>query len=54
MAMTINSYCTGQNGSAKAFATEMTQNGVVDRSVLRLEISDMNISSLWMIRRQYC
>ena len=31
MAITINIYYTGQNGSAKAFATEMMQSGVVDR-----------------------
>ena len=30
MAITINIYYTGQNGSAKAFATEMMQSGVVD------------------------
>ncbi len=31
MAITINIYYTGQNGSAKAFAAEMMQSGVVDR-----------------------
>ena len=31
MAITINIYYTGKNGSAKAFAAEMTQSGVVKR-----------------------
>lgn len=31
MAITINIYYTGKDGSAKAFATEMTKSGVVDR-----------------------
>ena len=29
--ITVNIYYTGKNGSAKAFAAEMTQSGVVDR-----------------------
>lgn len=31
MSFTINIYYTGQNGSAKEFANEMVQSGVVDR-----------------------
>ena len=31
MAITINLYYTGRDGSAKAFAAEMTASGVVDR-----------------------
>ncbi len=31
MAITINIYYTGKDGSAKAFAAEMTKSGVVDR-----------------------
>ncbi len=31
MAITINIYYSGQNDSAKAFAAEMTQSGIVDR-----------------------
>lgn len=31
MSITINIYYTGKNGSARAFAEEMTSSGVVDR-----------------------
>ena len=31
MSITINIYNTGKNGSARAFAEEMTSSGVVDR-----------------------
>ena len=31
MAITVNLYYTGTNGSAKAFAKEMMNSGVVDR-----------------------
>ena len=31
MSITINLYYTGKNGSARAFAREMTESGVVDR-----------------------
>lgn len=31
MAITVNIYYTGQDGSARRFAQEMTQTGVVDR-----------------------
>ena len=39
MAITINIYYTGQNGSAKAFATEMMQSGVIDR--IRVEAGNL-------------
>lgn len=54
MAITVNLRYKGKNGSALAFAKEMTESGTVD--LIRAEDGNlnMNITSLSMIRKPFC
>ena len=45
MPITINIYYAGKNGSARAFATEMTESGVVDR--IRAEAGNIRYAYLF-------
>lgn len=53
MAITINIYYTGKAGSARRFAEEMTDLGVVSSIRAEQETFAMITSSRWMMRRQF-
>ena len=51
--ITVNLYYTGTNGSARAFAEEMVQTGVV--TAIRAEDGNLRYEySRWMILRPCC
>ncbi len=55
MAITVNLRYKGKNGSALAFAKEMTESGTVD--LIRAEDGNLKyeyITSLSMIRKPFC
>ena len=54
MAITVNLYYTGTNGSARKFAQEMTESGTVERIKKKKEILNMIILCRWMIQRRFC
>lgn len=53
MSFTINIYYTGENESAKKFAKEMVEKGLVERVRAEKVIRNMNISFQWMIQKQF-
>lgn len=54
MAITVNLYYTGTNGSARKFAQEMIETERLNKSKKKREILNMIILCRWMIQRRFC
>lgn len=54
MSITVNLRYKGKNGSARAFAEEMTTSGTVEAIRKEEAICDMSIIFPSMTRRQFC